>query len=108
MNGSDLALKAANQKPRSWFTRRASKPAPTEVVNPTSTAPTAPAIAPTTQPTDPATDPATDPTAQPTEVTITDPKELTFFQQFLKKAKSGDLKDVAQSVNGEPDELSIF
>ena len=108
MNGSDLALKAANQKTRSWFTRKASKPAPTAP-----TAPTDPATDPTVTP-DPATatptvtpDP-TAPTDQPTEVTITDPKELNLFQQFLKKAKSGDLKDVAQSVNGEPDELSIF
>ena len=111
MNGSDLALKAANQKTRSWFTRKASKPAttaPTEVVNPT-TAPTAtPTVTPAPTVTPTVTPDPTAPTDQPTEVTITDPKELNLFQQFLKKAKSGDLKDVAQSVNGEPDELSIF
>ena len=38
-------------------------------------------------------------------MTITDPKELNLFQQFLQKVKSGDLKDV---VNPEPDELSVF
>lgn len=44
----------------------------------------------------------------PDPVTITDPKEINLFQQFLQKVKSGDLKDVVNSAKGEPDELSVF
>ena len=89
------------------------KPAPSPSPSPTSpTSPTAPTSpAPSPAPTSPSPTSPTSPTAptaptgsNPT-VTITDPKELNLFQQFLQKVKSGDLKDV---VNPEPDELSVF
>lgn len=54
----------------------------------------------------PKTPPTPAPTT-PTKVTITDPEELNLFQQFLKQAKSGDLKDVVKSANGDED-LTVF
>jgi len=63
----------------------------------------------TTIPAKPAQAPA--PQEAPTEpiqpVTITDPKELNLFQQFVQKVKSGDLTDVVKASNGD-DELTVF
>ena len=79
-------------------------PSPTSP-SPTAPSPTSPSPTSPTAPTSPSPTSPTSPTGANPTVTITDPKELNLFQQFLQKVKSGDLKDV---VNPEPDELSVF
>jgi len=51
--------------------------------------------------------PAQEAQEAPAPVTITDPKELNLFQQFVQKVKSGDLTDVVKASNGD-DELTVF
>ena len=84
------------------------KPSPSPSPSPTApspTSPTAPTSPTSPSPTSPSPTAPTSPTGANPTVTITDPKELNLFQQFLQKVKSGDLKDL---VNPEPDELTVF
>jgi len=80
--------------------QEAPTPTPQEAPAPTPQEGQAPAPTPTPQ-----EEEAQEAPTQP--VTITDPKELNLFQQFIQKAKSGDLTDVVKASNGD-DELTVF
>jgi hypothetical protein len=94
LNTTTIPAKPASPKP----------PAPAQEAPPTPTAPTQEVQAPTQEVQAPTQEAPTEP-IQP--VTITDPKELNLFQQFVQKVKSGHLTDVVKDSNGD-DELTVF